>query len=134
MATWEHVATKTPMPWPLQIHQLSEMYHCPPFPGSVFDQPPDMLAAIRVCLSTARTASKEKQSDYDKVDWSIKRIVDIAKMNTWDNVESYRRKLYQICGQTVFDADGRLNFQLFVDQGIELVLPDVLRKLAVLDG
>lgn len=105
------------------------MYHCPPFPGSVFDQPPDLLTAIRVCLSAARTANKKDKKDYDVTDWRIARIVDIAKMNDWTNAAEYRHRLYQICGKAVFEEDGRLNFKLFQDWGIELILPDVIHKL-----
>jgi hypothetical protein len=129
LAAWQHVASDKPMPWPMEIYQMCQMFNCLPFPGALFDQPPDMLQAIRVCLSVSRTADK-KAKDYDRVDTRIKRIVDILKMAKWEE-GAYRRKLRQICGPGIYDEDGRIVLEEFKRLGIEMILGDVIRKLGI---
>lgn len=115
------------MPWPLEIYQACQLFNCLPFPGALFDQPPMLMQAIRVCLSVKRTAEKESKH-FDEVDTRIKRIVDILKMGGLDS-ERYRHRLRMVCGPGILDGNGRPNAKEFERLGLELVWWDVIGKL-----
>jgi hypothetical protein len=103
------------------------MMHTVPFGTSLFDQPQILLDAIATCRNVQATARKGIKDYSDKNDYTIKRIVDIIKMEHLD-IEQYRDRLIKICGYQVIE-NGRLSIPHLQKLDLGLIIPDIVDKL-----